>query len=67
MISKLNKIHGTKKIKQRITGNKIIQQNSINWSNLILGKLALTHIKIKMSMEDLNPKLKPWNIPSINS
>lgn len=29
-------------------GNSIVQQKDINWSNLILGKQALTHINTKI-------------------
>lgn len=41
-----------------IIGNKIVQQKDISWSNLILGKDALTHIKIKIIKQVFNPKLK---------
>ena len=45
--SKLYKIHGTKIIKAIRTGNRIVQQYNINWSNLIFGKQALTPLIIR--------------------
>ena len=47
-------------------GNKIVQENKINWSKRILGKDALTHIKTKTIRHDLIPKVKPEISPSIN-
>ena len=47
-------------------GNKIVQENNINWSKRILGKEALTHIKTKTIRHDLIPKVKPEISPSIN-
>ena len=46
-------------------GNNTVQQNDINWSKRILGNDALTQIKVNIIMQDLIPKLKPYNIPSI--
>ena len=46
-------------------GNNIVQQKYINWSKRILGKEALTHINIKIIIDDFNPKLIPYNNPSI--
>ena len=60
--SKLCKIQGTKMIKAKITGNKIVQQNDINWSKRILGKEALIHMKINTRIQDLIPRI----IPDIN-
>jgi len=48
------------------TGNKIVQENNINWSKRILGKEALTHIKTKTIIHDLIPKVNPEISPSIN-
>jgi hypothetical protein len=47
IISKLYKIQGTKITKAITKGKSIVQQNDINWSNRILGKEALAHIKRK--------------------
>ena len=44
-------------------GNNIVQQKDINWSNLILGKEALTHMKINTIIEVLTPKTKLNNKP----
>jgi len=40
-------------------GNRIVQQNVINWSKRILGKLALAQINIKIITHDLTPNIKP--------
>ena len=40
-------------------GNKIVQQNVINWSKRILGKEALIQINENTNIELFNPKLKP--------
>lgn len=66
IISKLYKIQGTKIIKAITIGNKIVQQNDINWSNLILGKEALAHIKTKIIIQAFIPKVSPDSIPCIN-
>jgi len=63
-ISKLYKIHGTNIIKAITIGNRIVQQNVINWSKRILGKLALAQIKINIIIQDLKPKIKAQKIPS---
>ena len=65
IISKLYKIQGTNIIKAITIGNKIVQQNDINWSNRILGKEALAQIKIKIITQDLKPKIILHSIPSI--
>lgn len=64
-MSKLNKIQGTKIIKAIRRGNKIVQQYNINWSNLILGKQALTHIKVKIKIQVFSPMIKAKSILSI--
>lgn len=51
-------MQGTIMISPIIIGNKIVQQKDINWSNRILGKEALIHIKRKIIKQVLNPKLK---------
>ena len=38
-------------------GNNTVQQNDINWSKRILGKLALAHIKVKIIILDLIPNI----------
>ena len=45
-------------------GSNMVHENNINWSKRILGKEALTHIKINIITQDLNPKVKPNSIPS---
>ena len=47
------------------SGNNIVQQNDISWSKRILGKEALAHIKTKIIIQVLSPRLKPSCIPSI--
>ena len=65
IISKLYSTQGNKIIKDITIGNNTVQQNSINWSNLILGKLALTQINTKIIKHDLKPKIIPDIKPSI--
>ena len=38
-------------------GNNTVQQNDINWSKRILGKLALAHIKVKIIKLDFIPNI----------
>ena len=45
-------------------GNKTVQQKDINWSNLILGNEALTHIKINTIIDVFIPKVRLLNNPS---
>lgn len=45
-------------------GNNTVQQNDINWSKRILGKDALTHIKINTIIELFIPKVILDNNPS---
>jgi len=40
-------------------GSNIVQEKDINWSNRILGKEALTHINIKIIIQDFIPMVKP--------
>ena len=65
IISKLYKIHGSNIIKAITNGNSMVQQNDINWSYRILGKEALTHIKINIIMQAFSPNVKPYTNPSI--
>lgn len=58
-------MQGTNIIKAITTGSNIVQENDINWSKRILGNEALTHIKIKIIIQDLIPRVKPNTIPSI--
>ena len=53
----LYRIQGIKIIKANKIGNKIVQQNDINWSKRILGNDALTQIKINTIIELFIPKL----------
>jgi hypothetical protein len=48
-------IQGISIINAIINGNNIVQQKDINWSNRILGKEALTHIKVNIKAETFNP------------
>ena len=50
-------------MKATTIGNRTVQQNDINWSKRILGKLALAHINTKTIREDLIPKIIPDRIP----
>ena len=62
----VNTIQGKTTINAIIIGNKIVQQYDISWSNRILGKDALTHIKTKNITQAFSPKLRlvfnPWII-----
>lgn len=55
---KPNTMQGINIIYAIIIGNNIVQQADINWSNLILGKEALTQIKIKISRLVFKAKFK---------
>jgi hypothetical protein len=50
----------------KINGNNSVQQKDINWSYLIRGKLARTHININTMIQVLNPKTTPDIKPSKN-
>ena len=65
IIPKLYNIQGTNIIKAITRGNNIVQQYDISWSNRILGKLALVHIKIKAIIQVFNPNIIPWDILSL--
>ena len=66
IISKLYTIHGTKTINAITIGNNIVQENNISWSKRILGKDALTQIKMKTITLAFRPIVRPYIIPSIN-
>ena len=51
-------------IKANKIGNSTVQQNDINWSNLILGKDARHQINTKTIIELFIPKVTPDNSPS---
>lgn len=59
-------MQGTKIIKAITIGNNIVQQSDINWSNRILGKQAIAHIKTKIIIQVFSPRVKPESILSIN-
>ena len=56
--------HGTNIINANNIGNNTVQQNDINWSKRILGKDALTQMKINTIIELFIPKVKLDNNPS---
>ena len=56
-ISNPYSIQGTRIIKATTIGNSTVQQNDINWSKRILGKLALAHIKVKIIKLDFIPNI----------
>ena len=62
-ISNPYKIQGTRIINATTIGNKTVQQKDINWSNRILGKLALAQIKINIITQVLNPSIILENKP----
>jgi len=62
--SKLYKIQGSNIIKAITKGNNIVQQSDISWSYRILGKEALAQIKINIIIQDFNPRVRPYIIPS---
>ena len=62
---KLYRIQGTNIIKAITIGNKIVQQNDINWSNLIRGNEALTQINMNIIIQVFIPRVKPYINPSI--
>ena len=64
-MSKLYNTQGVSIRKAITIGNKIVQQNNINWSKRILGKEALAQINVNIIKELFNPKLNPYSNPSI--
>ena len=58
-MSILYKIQGINIINAITIGSNIVQQNDINWSKRILGKEALAHIKTKIIIQVLIPKVIP--------
>jgi ubiquitin-protein ligase len=57
-------IVSSRNIKAKIKGNNTVQQKLINWSYLILGKLALVHINVNTKAQVLTPKEIPDKPPS---
>lgn len=53
-------------MKAIMMGNKIVQENDINWSKRILGKEALTQMKTNIITQAFIPKVRPKIRPSIN-
>ena len=51
-------------MKDITTGKSIVQEKDISWSKRILGKEALTHMKIKTIIQDLIPIIRPDTSPS---
>ena len=47
-------------------GNRFNQQNSINWSYLNLGKVALNHTNIKQNIQVFNPKIIDWILKKVS-
>ena len=43
-------------------GNKFSQHNVDNWSNLNLGKVDLTHTKIKQIKHVFKPNITDWEL-----
>lgn len=65
MISKAYKIQGSNIMKAITNGKSIVQQNAISWSYRILGKEALPHMNTNIMTQALDPKVRPYIIPSI--
>ena len=58
-MSKLYTTQGNNTMKAITIGNKIVQENDINWSKRILGNEALTHINVNIIIQDLIPITTP--------
>ena len=56
-MSKPTKILGIKMMKATATGKRYNQHNSINWSYLILGKVALNQTNIKQNTHVFIPNI----------
>lgn len=65
IVSKLYKTQGISTIKAITIGNNIVQENDINWSNLIRGNDALAQINTNIIIQDFTPIDSPYNAPSI--
>ena len=63
IISKLYTIQGIITTKAITIGNNIVHEKDINWSKRILGKDALTQIKVNTNIELFNPKFKLYIKP----
>ena len=64
-ISNPYKIQGTIIINATTIGSNTVQQNDINWSKRILGKLALAQINTNIIRLDLIPNIKLDNKPDM--
>lgn len=53
-----------KNIRANTKGSKTVQHNDISWSKRIRGKDALTHTKVKASIQVLIPSDAPDKTPS---
>ena len=51
---------GTSIIKATATGKRFNQHNSINWSYLSRGSVALNHTKKKQKIQVFNPNIIDW-------
>ena len=49
-------------MKATATGNKLSQQNSISWSYLNLGRVALNQTKKKQKTQVFRPKIIGWRV-----
>ena len=63
-MSKLYTTQGNNTMKAITIGNKIVQENDINWSKRILGNEALTHINVNIIIQDFIPIAKAYKRPS---
>jgi hypothetical protein len=64
IMSKLYNRQGIVIMKANNIGNSTVQQKLISWSKRILGKLALTQMKVNINIELFNPKAKAYTKPS---
>ena len=49
-------------MKATATGNKLSQQNSISWSYLNLGRVALNQTKKKQKTQVFRPNIIGWRV-----
>jgi hypothetical protein len=61
VISNEIRIEGTQITNAITIGKRANQHNSISWSYLNLGSVALIHTKIKAKIEVFNPRIIPCN------
>ena len=65
-ISKATKILGTKIVKAIATGNNCVHITSINWSYLILGKVARLCTNKNTKKQVFNPKTIAWMLINVS-